>query len=284
MQEILSISIEQTLEIFPFLFLTYFLIEFIEFKYGKNLRDRLQKSEKNSSVFLGSLIGAIPQCGFSVLGSALFSKRHITIGTLLAVFLSTSDEALPILLTSRNYEIIALILLIKIIFAILFGYLIDLFLNKKLTNSENGISLKLETGCCGHNLEDPKKLKSELFLHPILHSLKIAIYIFAITILLNSLNFFVSFESIIRSQNTFAQIFTVSILGLIPNCASSVLITQLYLQKIITFGAMIAGLSTGSGLGFVVLFRENKNLKENISILVLLIILGFLSGLIVNLF
>jgi hypothetical protein len=227
------------------------------------------------------MFGSVPQCGFSVISAELFSERKISIGALIAVFIATSDEALPIMLS--NYKAIpALLCLIgvKILFSLVVGYL-TMFLYGKLFKKQPK-SHKHEKheehihACCHHDLEDDKFD----WKHPVVHCLKIALYIFLINIVFGTILMFVGEDNLIKflnSSSIFQPLFAI-LIGFIPNCVSSVILTELYLAGGLTFGSIVAGLSVNAGLGLIVLFKENKNKKENLFILLTLIISSLLFG------
>ncbi len=261
------------IKIIPFLFLAFLIMEYLE--HGINKKRNVLKNKKVGPL-VGSILGVIPQCGFSVAATNLFASRVITIGTLLAVYLSTSDEMLPLLITGgANVKTIVFVLLIKIIVAIIFGYLIDfLFFKEK---EKNNFSICLDEDChCEEGI-----LKSSL-----IHTLKIGFFILITTFALNLLIHYLGEDKIasILQKNNFFGPFLASLVGLIPNCAASVVITELYLKGVITTGMLIGGLLTGAGLGLLVLFKVNKNKKENILILLSLYIIGSLVGVLIDLF
>lgn len=277
-------SLVDSIKLLPFLFITYLIMELIEHKTS----DKTQRVIKSSGKFgplLGGILGIFPQCGFSAAASNLYAGHIITLGTLIAIFLSTSDEMLPILISeSVDIQVILKILAIKLVLGIFFGFLIDFFLrfrsNLKKENSSNSISTGIEHLCqyehcdCDHGI----------FRSSIKHTLNIFIYLLLISFVLN---LFISFigedalSNIIFNQKFLGPIIA-GLLGLIPNCASSVIITKLYLSGVISSATMISGLLVGSGVGILVLFKSNKNLKQNIQITTILYLLGVLSGIILE--
>lgn len=266
MWEIVIDTILDLLKIIPFLFLAFLIMEYLEHRVKKKT-SVLQN--KKVGPLLGSLLGVIPQCGFSVLATNLFSNRVITIGTLLAVYLSTSDEMLPLLITNgASFKVIISILLIKVIVAILFGYLLDLFYKEK---TKRDFSICKSDHChCEESI-----LKSSLT-----HTAKIGFYILVTTFLLNFLIYYLGEDKIenILLSNRFFGPFLASLVGLIPNCAASIIITELYLNGLITTGMLIGGLLTGSGIGVLILFKVNKNKKENLLLLLSLYCIGSIVG------
>ena len=264
-----------TLKILPYLFITFILLEVIEHKSSKKSH-KLLKNNKKIGPFLGGILGGIPQCGFSAMASNLFSGRVITKGTLIAIFLSTSDEMLPIML-SENVDIFTLIKIVgfKIIVGIVIGFIVDLlFRNKEDKEHIHEI--------CEHDHCDCKH--DGVFLSSIKHTLKTGIFILIANLLINIIIFNIGEDNIkelLLNKNIFTY-FIASLFGLIPNCASSVIITELYLSNMITIGNLLSGLLTGSGLGILLLFKTNKNIKENLSILTIIYLVGVIIGIIVD--
>lgn len=270
--DILKDTLLDTIKLIPFLFVAFLIIELIEHKMSDKNEKILKKAGRFGPV-LGGVLGAIPQCGFSVLASNLYVTRIISLGTLISIYLSTSDEMLPILLSNGTaiYKVI-IILLIKVIVGIICGFLIDLFIRK---NEHEDY----------HICEDEKcECEESIIKSSIIHTSKTLLFIFLITFLLNSLFEIVS-ENVIESlflKNSVFAAFVSSLIGLIPNCGASIVITEMYLNGVITFGTCIGGLLTGSGIALLVLFRTNKNKNENINILILLYLLGAIIGTFIN--
>lgn len=340
-----------TLKMSWLLLLFYIIIEIIEQKVAVKMHKKLKSKY---AVAAGAGFGIVPQCGFSVLATDLFSKKQITVGTLIAVYIATSDEALPILFSSIDQEGVwlKLILLIvsKLILALVIGYALDGIIKlatkkkgiavndcaggdekhndgKHLSAKENDLSdceeksccvaldgtvlakvsegegavshesenahdedchehcheeqghdhshdeddehVDIHKGCCGHRIESGKysTLKT-YFVHPLLHTLKILAYILVINIIMGLIIHFVGEDKIadFMSKSGVLQPILVTIVGLIPNCASSVLITQLFLSDTISFGSCLGGLMVNAGLGIAFLFKENKNVKQNLAV------------------
>ena len=272
MKDVLLDTIFDFLKILPFLFVAFLIMEYLE--HGVNKKKNILKNKKVGPIF-GSILGVIPQCGFSVMATNLFSSNVITLGTLLAVYLSTSDEMLPLLISNHvSIKIILPILIIKVIIGIIFGYLLDILYKKKSNKKEFSICNDEHCHC------DESIFKSSL-----IHTLKIGLFILISTFIINSLIFYLGedkIESILLSNTLFGP-FLSSLIGLIPNCVASVLITELYLKGVITYGMLIGGLLTGSGIGLLVLFKVNKDKHENIIILLSLYLIGSLIGLLINL-
>ena len=279
MLEVLEHTIEDSIKLIPFLFLTYLLMEYIEHKTKEKTKETIKKSGKFGP-FIGALLGIVPQCGFSVSATNLYAARVITLGTLIAVYLSTSDEMLPIFLSEGvAIDVIIKILAIKLAIGMIAGFLIDLVIrlkNKGKEDEEKIIDLCEKEHChCEHGI-----VKSALK-----HTVNIFIFIFLITFVINLGMHFIGEETIasfMLDRPILGPIIS-GLIGLIPNCASSVIITQMYLENIISVGTMIAGLLVGAGVGLAVLFRTNKGIKENIKITVLLYAIGVISGIILEL-
>ena len=275
MLDIIIETLLDTVKLLPFLFIAFILIEFIEHKLTTKNKKILTKSKKYGVIF-GSLLGIIPQCGFSVMATNLYTTRLITLGTLIAVYLSTSDEMLPILISQNvDANIIIKILLIKVLFAILYGIIIDIIISKIKKKEKENYQICDEEHCnCEHGILKPA-LK---------HTLNISLFILVMTFIINILFTYVGedFLSKIFLKDTIFGPFITSLIGLIPNCGASVVLTELYLNNAITISALISGLLTGSGTALIVLFKGNKNIKENIFILLLLYILGSISGVIIE--
>ena len=259
-----------TLKVFPFLLISFYIIEILEHTINSN--KRLESSGKYGPA-LGSLLGIIPQCGIASIATNLYVTGIITLGTLISVFLSTSDEMIPILLSEKvSIKLILIILGIKLVVGLVSGLLIDLVYPRKI-KSHYEICEEEHCHCDDHK-----------FISAFKHTINISLFILVINVLLNmvfnyGLNDYLS--SLLLKDSIFSPIIT-SLIGLIPNCASSIVITKLYLASSISFGSMIAGLLTNSGIALVVLFKTNRNLKENINIILLTYFIGTVIGIILN--
>lgn len=277
MQEILHHCVEDTVKILPFLFLTYLMMEYIEHKTSDRTRIMIRRAGKMGPLF-GGILGALPQCGFSTAAAGFFSGRVITVGTLIAVFLSTSDEMLPILLSSQApLSLILEILTAKAVLGILAGFVID-FLFRKFNQRKIGISI--------HDLcmDEECQCEESILKSALKHTLSIALFIFIATFLLNLFIHGIGEENLgnmILNRPIIGEVLA-GIIGLIPNCAASVVITTLYLEGAMGAGPMMSGLLVGAGVGVLVLFRTNKNLKENLKITALLYVTGVLCGIIIE--
>ena len=272
-------SLIDTVKLIPFLLITYIIMEFIEHKTSHKTKDAIKKSG-HFGPLIGGILGVVPQCGFSAAASSLYSARIITLGTLIAVFLSTSDEMLPILISEAvDVRIILSILGIKLVIAVIVGFIIDLFFRKKFETSEDEPEIK---DLCEH---DHCHCEHGIFKSALKHTINITLYIFIISLVLNIIIYFIGEDNLAHILNSTPIIGPIiaSLVGLIPNCASSVIITQLYLSKVLNFATMIAGLLVNTGVGLLILFRTNKDLKENIKITVLLFAIGVIFGIIFDL-
>ena len=279
MFDILSDTLLDGLKLLPFLFITYLVMEYIEHKTSQRTEQVMKKSGKWGPV-LGGMLGIMPQCGFSTAASNLYAGRIITLGTLIAVFLSTSDEMLPILVSEQvNPVTIIRILVLKAVIGIIAGLLIDFLIRSRRGYKKE--ELRIEHLCdhqhchCGEG----KIMKSALS-----HTLQIFIFIIIITFVLNFAIGFAGEEqmaSVISNKPVLGPVIS-SLIGLIPNCASSVVLTQLYLEGVMGAGAMIAGLLSGSGIGLLVLYRVNDNIKENVKITLVLYIVGLVFGILIE--
>ncbi len=288
-KEILEILLDtgiDALKLLPFLFVTYLIMEYIEHKTGDKTKNIIKKSGKWGPV-LGAILGIFPQCGFSAAAANLYAGKVITMGTLIAIFLSTSDEMLPILISeAAPVELILKVLAVKLAIGLIAGIVIDcvgqVFRKKREKKEEK------ETGeeighMCEH--EHCHCEKEGIFKSSIKHTLNIFVFIIIISLIMNIIIHFIGEENIsnlILNMPVVGPLIA-GIVGLIPNCASSVILTQLYLQNVISIGSMIGGLLVGSGIGMLVLFRVNEDFKENMKILTILYLIGVLSGIIIDL-
>ena len=254
MLEVLEDALIDSIKLLPFLFITYLIMEYIEHKTSDKAKKAIKKSGKFGPA-IGAILGIFPQCGFSVSATNLYAARVITLGTLIAVYLSTSDEMLPIFISEAVPAItIIKILGIKLLIGMIAGFIIDSVLRlKNKEQDEKIVDLCEKEHChCEHGI-----VKSALK-----HTIHIFIFILLITLV----------GPIIAG-----------LIGLIPNCAASVILTQLYLENVITAATMISGLLVGAGVGLAVLFKINKGIKENIKITALLYSIGVISGIIIEL-
>lgn len=302
MWETLLDALVDTLKVLPVLFVVYMLLELLEYKGVMKFENSKLLKGKASPVF-GSLFGCVPQCGFSVISTDLYSERKISIGALIAVYIATSDEAIPIMIAQVDaIPKMFLLIAVKIVMGISVGYLAIVLYDKIFKNNvSNLVGQNSEApkstdgataskcddqkiakehhpvhGCCKHDIEQQKFD----WIHPILHCLKISAFILIVNIVLGIIIYYVTEEKLIaflEKSSSFQPLFAV-IIGLIPNCASSLVITELYLAGGLSFGSIVAGLSVNAGLGLVVLFKQNKNWKENLFIILMLVIPSLIVG------
>jgi len=275
--EILEDTFIDAVKIIPFLFFTYLAMEYLEHRTGEKTKALIQRAGKFGPVFGGAL-GAVPQCGFSAAASNLYAGRVITLGTLIAIYLSTSDEMLPILISEKvNAAVIIKILLTKILIGIIGGLAVDLVFRRFHSEAEHEhIHDICEHGHC--HCEDG------IIRSAIKHTIQITFFILVISLAINIVIYFVGedvLKGFIMNRPVLGPVFA-GIVGLIPNCAASVALTQLYLEGVLGIGAMMAGLLVGAGVGLLVLFRVNHNRKENLKITVILYLIGVTAGIIIE--
>ncbi len=296
-------AVLDTLKVLPILFLAYLLVSYISHDHKHKFSHFLSKKNK-ASVFYASCLGCVPQCGFSSVIADLYSERKVSIGTLIAVFIATSDEALPIMISNTDKIVDLLILIgVKVALAIIWGYAIDfvfsLFKNRKRrtvveipAREEEGEHHLHECGHihtdhCAHGHEDC--CVDNVFIDAIAHTFSIAVYIFVATFILNMIVTSIDISALQNFLNTnvYLQIVLASLIGLIPNCASSVLLVELFMGvavsgqvvQILSFPALVAGLTAGAGVGLVILFARNKkHILENLGVLLLQFVIGLVSG------
>ena len=278
MSDVIVDTLRDTLKLIPFLFLTYLIMEFLEHKTGQKVQKTVRRAGKFGPV-IGGMLGIVPQCGFSAAASNLYAGRVITMGTLMAIYLSTSDEMLPVLISEQApVRIMVSILLAKAAIGIAAGIVIDLIFS---THKEEGHHI--------HEICEQEHCHCEeggIFRSAFVHTVQITCFLLLITFLLNLLFFRVGEETLaglVLNRKILGPVLA-GIVGLIPNCAGSVAITKFYLEGVIGTGAMLSGLLTGSGVGLLILFRVNHNRKENLKILGLLYLIGVLAGIVIGLF
>ena len=283
-------AILDSFHILPLLFIVFFIIELIEFFYSEKINSFMKKSEK-SAPLIGSLAAIIPQCGFSVIASTLYIRRFITKGTLIGIYLATSDEAIPILLANPTHtHLVVPVVGLKLFIGILAGYLIDFILKDKkyipiVEEADSVNDLHADEGCCHHSVSHRRK--RELIYHPLKHTFNIFIFILLITILLNFVLAVYAEHSVLHlllgKVKVLEPIIT-AFVGLIPNCAVSIALTMLLIKGSISFGAVMSGLLSNAGLGILVLCRHNENYKDTLKIISILLCISIVSGLLIQIF
>ena len=280
MLEVLLDTALDTLKLIPFLFLTYLLMEFLEHKTSEKTEQSLRRAGRFGPV-IGAVLGVVPQCGFSASASGLYSGGVISAGTMIAVFLSTSDEMLPVCLSEKvEGSVIAEILAIKVVTGIVIGFAVDIVL--KMTGRGRR-DAEIHSLCENDNCHCEE---GSIFKSALRHSAQITLFILVITLALNTLLHFVSEDSLshIFSGVPFLGCMASALVGLIPNCAASVVITELFINGVIDTGAMISGLLTGCGIGLLVLFRTNKkHMLDNLLIAAAMYFFGVTVGYVVEL-
>ena len=316
-EHVLEHSISDTLYLIPFLYLTYLLMEWLEHRTGNKTQEAIKKAGAAGPI-VGALLGVVPQCGFSAVSATLYAGRVITLGTLFAVFLSTSDEMLPIFLAEQvPLNTILYIMGTKVIIGMVMGFIVDAIM--RLVNRYyqsfkiHELCERDNCGCigdcatceedpsrvyehkddCGHDCDhshhhhdhdhDDSGWKS-IALSALKHTAQVIVYIFLITVALDAIIEVVGEDVLgdfMQSNPTFA-VFTSALVGLIPNCAASIVIADLYIEGVLGAGAMLSGLLVSAGVGLLVLIRANRHWKQNVAIIVTLYIIGVFWGLIVN--
>lgn len=274
MKDIIIDTLVDALKILPFLFITFLLLELLEHKLSNKTKNVISKSGKVGPI-IGSLLGVIPQCGFSAVATNLYITRVISLGTLFSIYLSTSDEMLPIMLSQNvSFKTILFVLLIKVIAGMLFGFIIDLVIRKNNKNKYDYHICEEEHCHCDHGI-----VKSSLK-----HTFNIIIFIIGVSFILNVVFLYCGNDLIskIFMKDTMFGPFLGSLVGLIPNCGASVILTEMFLKGAINLGTCMAGLLTGSGVALLVLFKSNKNIKENLCICLTLYLIGVLVGIFIE--
>lgn len=286
MMDVILDTVMDGIKLLPFLLVTYLILEYLEHKTSSKSKNIIKKSGKFGPL-IGGALGIVPQCGFSAAAASLYAGKVITLGTLIAIFLSTSDEMLPILISEVvQVNTIIKILFIKFIIGVIWGFIIDVFVRmvRKVTSKKLLLLSKKNDEkedirqICEHehcNCNEHGVVKSA-----IKHTVSIFLFIIIITLIFNCIIYFVGedkISSFVVNRPVVGPMLA-ALIGLIPNCAASVILTKLYLTGVINVSTMIAGLLTGAGTGVLILFRVNRNWKENLLILVLIYVLGVISG------
>lgn len=302
MQGVILDALKDSLILVPFLLVIYIGIAWLEYRFGTSIQVNIRKAGKAGPLF-GALFGCLPQCGFSVVGSILYTRNLITTGTLLAVFISTSDEAVPIIMADPSrIGLVLPLLLTKVALALLAGFTVDMFFPRREitapiaadTSASNDCDCEHPhddpelpkmvqvDGCCGHNMPGENKVHA-LILHPLLHTGKVFAILFVISVAINLL---VGRQGAhlgkLLLRDTIWQPVIAPFVGLIPNCGASVAITDIYLKGGISFGALIGALSSSAGLGMLVFVKENRNIKDTLRVLGLLIGISMVAGIVIQ--
>ena len=279
-------AVFDSLKILPFLFVTYLIMEYLESHTEDRVRD-LVKRAGWMGPFWGGLLGAVPQCGFSAAASNLYAGRAISLGTLIAIFLSTSDEMIPIMISEAVPASKMLkLLLVKLIIGILCGFVIDGFCHirssRKTGQPEDGEVFLIDRLC---EKEHGHCENGSIVASALKHTLHIILFVFLITVILNLGFLFLGEERLtaVIASRPVSGMFLSGLIGLIPNCGASVLLTQMYLHGVLPASHLIAGLLDGAGVGLLILFRVNPDQKENLRITLLLYLLAVVFGMLIHL-
>lgn len=284
MIELLHHTFEDTWLTFPILFITYILIEIFERRPSNN-DDKIFFMLQKLGPVLGALLGLLPQCGFSILAAMLFLQKNISLGTMLSVFIATSDEAIPVLLSNPSmYSILPILLILKFIIAIIVGYLVDLLFKPDLIkfddmedediDEEDYEETNIGSSCPCCYTEYP------LVISALLRSLKIFSFIFITSFVFTALIHFIgedTLKTFLLTDSIFQPVFA-AFFGFIPNCAATVILSQLYITNALSFGSLLAGLITNAGLGILVLIQYNANKKDIFKTIGLLLLTAVIVG------
>ena len=274
MVEVIYDAIKDSLTVVPFLLLVYLLMEVIESSRGK---EKIEKALGGTyAPVFAAVSGVIPECGFSVMCAKLYDSRLIKVGTLLAAFIATSDEALILLLSNGAYLVsVGMIVLWKILFAVFIGETVNVLTARFSKN--HVCPIKDDCIECGEHHE---KFFDKFLLHPLYHTAKTFCYLLAVTFALNLIVYFIGEENIFAfmNANVGVQPLITAIVGIVPNCASSILLAEGFMSGIIGFPALLTGLAVNSGVGLLMLFKSGKKIKRNTFICITLLLSGILLG------
>ena len=270
---------KEALVLLPFLYLTYLGLELLERRAGERTQALIARSGKAGPLF-GALLGALPQCGFSAAGAGLYAGRVITTGTLLSIFLSTSDEMLPLLISEgagagRIFKILA----VKAFVGCLAGFAVDgiarLARRGKATEQTQAIGEMCRAGHCDCDSQS-------LWPASLVHTLQIALGVFGVSVVLHTLLDLLGEEALasFMGNTPLLGCLLAALVGLIPNCTASVVITTLYLRGVLSAGAMLSGLLVGAGVGLLVLFRVNRPVRDTLRVTGILLLVGAMVGVI----
>ena len=281
--DLLMDAAADSVKMLPFLLAAFLLMEWLE-KYSGEYINRTLTRVGHAGPLMGALLGCVPQCGFSVVAANLYAGGILTPGTLLAVFLATSDEAILILLGNPGLgKDILWLIAVKVIIGTAAGYLIDFLVPKRHNREADMERICADCGCHGHD-HDGGHAHGEIFHAALHHTVQIFVYIFVFSVILGLAIEGLGIERLsgILLGNTIFQPLIAAVIGMIPNCAASVMLTGLYLNGAISFASVVAGLSAGAGLGLVVLFRMNDDKKESLKIAGLLYGVAAISGILLE--
>ena len=275
--EVVEHAFLDNLKILPILFITYLIMEYVEHRSSARLQQTVAKAGKVGPLF-GGLLGVVPQCGFSGAAANFYAGGIISLGTLIAIFLSTSDEMLPILISEAiDVWVIVKILCLKLAIGVIAGFVVDI-INRK--NKPEDVKHEIHE-MCSH---DHCNCEKGVFRSAVKHTLQIFLFLLIVTVVLGFVIELVgedNLANLILNKPVIGEVLA-GIIGLIPNCSSSVIITKLYVSGAMGLGAMMAGLLVNSGVGVLILFRVNRNLKENLKILAMLYGIGVVVGILIS--
>lgn len=284
MEQIIDIILDaviDTAKLLPFLFITYLVLEYLEHKASDRMEHFLERAGRFGPA-VGAVAGAVPQCGFSAAASSLYAGRVISVGTLFAVFLSTSDEMIPVMIMGKVPALTILAVVgYKIVVAMFFGFVLDLIFFRRHCDDGNHIKDICDEEHC--------HCEKGIFRSALHHTLSISLFILITNLILGSIIEFAGEQALsgFLSGNSLLSYIAAGVIGLIPNCAASVILTELYVQKIVTVGVMLSGLFAGSGVGLVVLLRTNRPFKQSLLIVAGLFLagagVGFITDLVLSL-
>lgn len=276
--DILKDTVADSIRLVPFLFLTYVFMEWLEHHTSDKMQKKIRTAGKSGPLW-GAVLGMLPQCGFSAAASSFFAGRVITLGTLIAIYLSTSDEMLPVMISqAAPISMIAKVLFAKVVIGAVSGLIVEIVYERLMHHKNSDIHI--------HEVCENEHCHCEegIFLSAVKHTLRIFVYIFVISLLLNGAIALIGEETLAKAMSGVPLIgeLSAALVGMIPNCASSVVITQLYLDKIIGAGAMMSGLLCNAGIGILILVRLNKDWKQNAAIIALLYVISVIWGVLIH--
>lgn len=274
MLDVLIDALIDSLKVLALAFILFVILSFVE----KSLSKKLVINSRLGPL-VGSAIGIIPQCGISVVASDLYLKESISIGTLVAVFISCSDESLPILFASSKWYMGFVLIGIKFVVGFIAGFILDLIYRKQKLNKI--VDSDVHIGCCGHHIDDEEESElHEHLIHPLIHSIKIFGYVLVFNFLFGLLMYYIGEDNVIEflSTNKYLSPLVSILIGFIPNCASSVLLTSFYISGGLPFSSLLAGLAVNAGLGMAYLFKKKEGIKKLGVIIVSLVVVALVLG------
>lgn len=269
--------------VLPILYLAYLIVGYFSHN-GNEKYSKILHHTKKAGPIVGAFLGCVPQCGFSSVMSDLYSRKVVTLGTLFAVFIATSDEAVPLMIAKPEFiPKLLLLLALKVGFAIVIGYLVDFVIylfNRKKTQELHDYEEP-------HHHEHGECCAKNIFLEALNHTLIIGLWVFVATLIINVIIGYAGLDSLklLFTNNVYTQVLIACLVGLIPNCAASVFIVELYMSGVLSFAALVGGLCAGAGVGLIVLFTTNKKkILQNIAIIGMLYVFAVACGYLTSLF